>query len=57
MVYAEMLLEPLFATYANSPEGSTVTEEGCVPAATVEPTPVSAPVLPLMAYAETLFEP
>jgi len=57
MAYAETLLEPEFATYANAPSGDTVTEKGFVPAAKGEPaTGVNAPVPPLMVNAETLLE-
>jgi hypothetical protein len=70
-VYAEMLLglavyaamlpgltSPRFTTYTNLPEGSTATAWGFLPVANGEPgTVVKAPVLPLMVYADTLFEP
>src|SRR5260370_17955480 len=54
MVSAETLLDSYFATWATYPEGSTVTDRGTVPAATGEPTAVSAPVLASMGNAETL---
>jgi hypothetical protein len=52
MVYAET--PGSFATYANWPVGSTVTEKGFLPAGKGEPARgVSTPVVPLMLYAET----
>ena len=43
------MAEPSFATYANFPVGSTVTETGLVPVPTGAPTEVRIPVLALIA--------
>src|SRR6266446_6393018 len=57
MLKAETLVEPTFATYANFPDGSTVTEAGPNPAGNGDPaTTVNAPVVALMLKAETLLE-
>lgn len=57
MVYTETLLEFEFATYANWPEGSIVTEIGLFPAATAVPREVKAPVAALMEYMDTVPSP
>ena len=49
---ADTLVDPLFATYRNLPDGSTVTDSGLVPVAN-RPTCVSAPLELLTAYTST----
>ena len=53
MLKPETSSEPLFATYANLPDGSTLIEFGAFPAATGAPMLVSTPVTALIVYIQT----
>ena len=54
-VYMEMLLELIFAAYANLPEGWVVTNSGEFPVATF-PIEVRSPVVPSIVYIEIVPE-
>lgn len=54
----DTVLAPVFATWTNEPDGSTVTQVGCEPVGNGEPgTGVNDPLAASIAKAETALEP